>query len=237
MAKKSRTPPPPRRVQAPKKRTGQRRDKAEPRRRLPLLLAAAAAVAVLAAIVGVALVMGGSQSGVAETMRGAGCTYREVEARENLPPDEQTHVEKLPKGFKYNTDPPTSGLHHPTTIIWGIYDAPIAQLNSVHNLEHGGVVIQYGRGISGGVSGQLAEFYRDDPNGLLVAPRPQLGNRISLAAWTFDEARLAENGYEGEGRLALCSTFDEGAFRKFVDEYRFRGPERFEPDSLTPGST
>jgi hypothetical protein len=223
-------------VQAPKKRTGQRRDKAEPRRRLPLLIGAAAAIAVLAAVVGVALVMGGSHSSIAETMRAAGCTYREVEARENLPPNQQVHVEKLPKGFKYNTDPPTSGPHHPTTIIWGIYDAPIAQLNSIHNLEHGGVVIQYGRGISSGAIGQLQEFYRDDPNGLIVAPRPQLGNRISLAAWTFDEARLADSVYEGEGRLALCPTFDDGAARKFVDEYRFRGPERPDPETLTPGN-
>jgi uncharacterized protein DUF3105 len=223
-------------VQAPKKRTGQRRDKAEPRRRLPLLLAAAGAIAVLAAIVGVALVMGGSQSGVAETMRAAGCTYREVDARDNMRDPGQPHVEKLPKGFKYNTDPPTSGLHHPTTIIWGIYDAPIAQLNAVHNLEHGGVVIQYGSGISAGVIGQLQEFYRDDPNGLIVAPLPRLGNRISLAAWTFDEARLVERNYEGGGRLALCPTYDEGAFRKFVDEYRFRGPERPDPETLTPGN-
>jgi hypothetical protein len=224
-------------VQAPQKRTGQRRDKEEPNRRRFLLLGGAGAIAALAAIVVVALAMGGSDGGVAETMRAAGCTYREVEARENLPPDEQTHVEELPKGFKYNTDPPTSGVHHPTTIIWGIYDAQIAQLNSVHNLEHGGVVIQYGRGISSGVIGQLEEFYRDDPNGLIVAPRPQLGNRISLAAWTFDQGRLGQSGYEGEGRLALCPNYDEGAFRDFVDEYRGRGPEPFPVEDLAPGSS
>jgi uncharacterized protein DUF3105 len=180
--------------------------------------------------------MGGSQSGVAETMRAAGCTYREVEARQNIPAGEQVHVEKLPKGFKYNTDPPTSGLHHPTTIIWGIYDAPIAQLNSVHNLEHGGVVIQYGSGVSAGVVGQLGELYRDDPNGLIVAPLPRLGKRISLAAWTFDQGRLVERGYEGEGRLALCPNYDEGAFRDFVDEYRGRGPEPFPVEDLAPGN-
>jgi Protein of unknown function (DUF3105) len=222
-------------VQAPKKRTGQRRDKDEQRRRLPLLLGAAGAIAVLAAIVGVALVMGSSNSSVAETMRAAGCTYRDVEARRNVRPGLR-HVEKLPKGFKYNTDPPTSGLHHPTTLIWGIYDSPIDQLRSVHNLEHGGVMIQYGSGVSAGVIGQIQEFYRDDPNGLVVAARPRLGNRISLAAWTFDQARLVERGYEGEGRLALCPTYDEGAFRKFVDEYRFRGPERPDPETLTPGN-
>jgi hypothetical protein len=223
-------------VQAPKKRTGQRRDKEEPNRRRFLLLGGAGAIAALAAIVVVALAMGGSDGGVAETMRAAGCTYRDVEARENLPPKQQVHVEKLPKGFKYNTDPPTSGPHHPTTIIWGIYDAPIPQLNSVHNLEHGGVIIQYGRGISAGAIGQLEEFYRDDPNGVIVAPLPRLGNRISLTAWTFDEARLIEEGYEGEGRFALCPTFDEGAFGKFVDEYRFRGPERPDPETLAPGN-
>jgi hypothetical protein len=223
-------------VQAPKKRTGPRRDRDEPRSRLPLLLGAAAIVA-LAAIVGAVVLMRGSDSGVAETMRAAGCTYREVEARQNIPPGEQRHVEELPKGFKYNTDPPTSGVHHPNTIIWGIYDAPIAQIRSVHNLEHGGVVIQYGNRLSGDVAGRLSEFYRDDPNGLVVAPRPALGNRISLAAWTFDQDRLVEaGGYEGEGRLALCPNFDEGALRKFVDEYRGRGPEPFPVEDLAPGN-
>jgi Protein of unknown function (DUF3105) len=235
LAKKTRTPPPPRRVQAPQKRTG-RRDKDEQRRRLPLLLAAAGAIAVLAAIVGVALVMGGSSSGIAETMRSAGCTYRDVDAADNVRDPSVRHVEKLPKGFKYNTTPPTSGLHHPTTLIWGIYDAPVDQLRSVHNLEHGGVVIQFGRGVSAGEVGQIQEFYRDDPNGLVVAPLPSLGNRISLAAWTFDEARLVERDYQGEGRLALCPTFDEGAVSKFVDEYRFKGPERPDPATLTPGN-
>jgi hypothetical protein len=235
LAKKTRTPPPPRRVQAPKKRTGPRRAQDEPRSRLPLLLGAAAIVALAAIVVG-ALVLRGSDSSVAETMRSAGCTYREVEARQNLPPDQARHVEELPKGFKYNTTPPTSGPHHPNTIIWGIYDAPISQLRSVHNLEHGGVVIQYGNRVPGDVAGRMSEFYRADPNGLVVAPRPALGNRISLAAWTFDQARLVEDGYQGEGRLALCPTFDDGAFRTFVDEYRGRGPEPFPVEDLVPGT-
>jgi hypothetical protein len=222
-------------VQAPKKRTGQRRDKDEQRRRLPLLLGAAGAIAVLAAIVGVALVMGSSNSSVAETMRAAGCTYRDVEARQNVRPGLR-HVEKLPKGFKYNTDPPTSGLHNPVTIIYGIYDAPIDHLRAVHNLEHGGILIEHGRGVSAGDVSQLQEFYRDDPTGLVVAPLPRLDKRIALAAWTFDEARLVERGYEGEGRLALCPAFDEGAFRRFVDEYRFRGPERPDPETMVPGN-
>jgi hypothetical protein len=124
----------------------------------------------------------------------------------------------------------------PRTILYGIYDAPINQLRSVHNLEHGGIVVQYGNGVSAGVIRQLTDFYRADPNGLVVAPLPRLGNKISMAAWTFDVARLNQRGYEGEGRLALCTKFDEGAFSKFRDEYRGHGPEPFDVATLSPGN-
>ena len=223
-------------MQAPKKRTGHRRDKDAPRRRLPLLAGAVGAIAALAAVVGVAFVMGGSSTGVADTMRGAGCTYREVEASQNLPNAELRHLTELPKGFKYNTEPPTSGYHNPQTIVWGFYDEPVARLRTVHNLEHGGIVIHYGRRVSDSVVAQLNQFWRDDPNGIVVAPLPSLGNRMSLAAWTFDQGRLVERAYQGEGRLALCTNFDEGAFRDFVDEYRGRGPEPFPVGQLTPGN-
>jgi hypothetical protein len=237
LAKKVRTPAPPapRRVQAPKKRTGPRHPAATPaRRRLPLV-AAAGAVLVLGAIVAGALVLGGgSGANVGEDVRAAGGTYREVEARQNLRPN-MRHVASLPKGFKYNTNPPTSGLHFPSTILWGMYDSPVDRLRSVHNLEHGGIMIHYGPNVPNGTVAQLRDFYQDDPNGIVIAPLPSLGNKISLAAWTFDLGRLNERGYEGEGRLAIMPRFDEDVFRAFVDEYRFKGPERFEPEDLEPG--
>jgi hypothetical protein len=238
LAKKVRTPAPPaRRVQAPKKRTGPRRGAtAPPRDRRPLLLAAAGAIAVLAAIVvGVLVLGGGSSTDVAQQVRDAGGTYREVEARDNLRPGLR-HVTSLPKGFKYNTEPPTSGLHFPQTILWGMYDAPVDRLRSVHNLEHGGIMIHYGPRVPRGTEQQLADFYRADPNAVVVAPLPSLGNRISIAAWTFDLGRLNERGYEGEGRLAILPRFDEDVLRAFVDEYRGKGPERFSVEDLQPGS-
>jgi hypothetical protein len=61
-----------------------------------------------------------------------------------LPPGQKRHVNSLPKAFKYNTNPPSSGPHFPLTIFWGMYDAPVDRLRSVHNLEHGGIVIYYG---------------------------------------------------------------------------------------------
>jgi hypothetical protein len=198
-------------------------------------VAAAGAVVVLGAIVVGALVLsGGSGTDVADEVRAAGGTYREVEARQNLRPN-MRHVTSLPKGFKYNTNPPTSGLHFPSTILWGMYDSPVDRLRSVHNLEHGGIMIHYGPKVPNGTVAQLRDFYQDDPNGIVIAPLPSLGNKISLAVWTFDLGRLNERGYEGEGRLAIMPRFDEGVFQAFVDEYRFKGPERFEPSDLEPG--
>jgi Protein of unknown function (DUF3105) len=237
LAKKVRTPAPPapRRVQAPKKRTGPRHAAGTPpRRRLPLLAAGAAVVVLAAIVVGALILGGGSGTDMADDVRAAGGTYREVEARQNLRPGKR-HVVSLPKGFKYNTNPPTSGLHFPSTILWGMYDSPVDRLRSVHNLEHGGIMIHYGPKVPNGTVAQLREFYQDDPNGIVIAPLPSLGNKISLAAWTFDLGRLNERGYEGEGRLAIMPRFDEGVFQAFVDEYRFKGPERFEPADLEPG--
>jgi uncharacterized protein DUF3105 len=237
LAKKVRTPAPPapRRVQAPKKRTGPRHPAAAPpRRRLPLVAAAGAVVVLGAIVVGALVLGGGSGTDVAEEVRAAGGTYREVEARQNLRPN-MRHVTALPKGFKYNTNPPTSGLHFPSTIVWGMYDGPVNRLRSVHNLEHGGIMIHYGPKVPSGTVEQLRGFYQDDPNAIVIAPLPSLGNKISLAAWTFDLGRLNERGYEGEGRLAIMPRFDDAVFRAFVDEYRFQGPERFEPEDLEPG--
>ena len=237
MAKKVRTPTPPapRKVQAPKKRTGPRHPAAaQPRPRLPLFAAAGAVVVLAAIVVGVMVLGRGSGTDIADEVRAAGGTYRQVEARDNLRPN-MRHVTSLPKGFKYNTNPPTSGLHFPSTILWGMYDGPVNRLRSVHNLEHGGLVIHYGPNVPNGTLEQLRDFYQDDPTAIVIAPLSSLGNKISLAAWTFDLGRLNERGYEGEGRLAIMPRFDEEIFLAFVDEYRFQGPERFEPEDLEPG--
>jgi hypothetical protein len=235
LAKKVRTPAPPapRRVQAPKKRTGPRHSAAAaPRRRLLLILAAGAIVALGAIVAGVIVLGGGSDTDVAKTMRAAGCTYKSVVERREV-----RHVTSLPKGYRYSTNPRTAGLHYPETVFWGAYDDPLDQLRVGHNMEHGGAVIQYGSEVPEATVTQLTAFYQDDPNGLVLAPLPRLGKQISLGAWTFDLGRLNEQGYQGEGRLALCPTFNESAFREFVDEYRYQGPERFEPHDLAPGNS
>lgn len=160
----------------------------------------------------------------------------------------QNHVPpaKLPKGFEYNSYPPTSGPHHPQPLVWGEYTDPVPQNQLVHNLEHGGVAIQYGTDVSAETVQKLTDWYRTDPRGLILAPLPddekaaKLANKIVLGAWTAERENPGDPNSEianQEGRLATCSAFDEGAFDDFLEDYRVKGPEPFELEHLQPGST
>ena len=55
---------------------------------------------------------------------------------QHLPSGETLHV-------PYNTRPPTSGPHLPSIARWGLHTQPIPHELQVHNLEDGGVLVQY----------------------------------------------------------------------------------------------
>jgi hypothetical protein len=219
MARKARTPPPPRRVQAPKRRdSAPARGDAARRQRLILYGLASSGLVLLAAVlVFLAVAQGGGGSEeLAATLREEGCTFQTFES------EGRQHVSDLNARIKYKTDPPTSGQHYFLPAVWDIYDRPVNELQAVHNLEHGGVVIQYGDDVPRATVDRIAEFYRESPNGMLVAPLPRLGNKIALTAWTH---------------LATCTEFAERGFRAFRDAYRGKGPERFGIDAMQPGGT
>jgi hypothetical protein len=159
---------------------------------------------------------GDSGEEVANAVRAAGGTFQTFES------EGRTHVNDPNAKVDYKTDPPTSGSHYGIPAVWGIYDRPLNQVQAVHNLEHGGIVIQYGDDVPDAEVRKIEEFYRDDPNGMLVAPLPRLGDQIALTAWT---------------RLAKLPTFDEGAFETFRDAFRGKGPEPFGIEDLQPGGT
>lgn len=156
---------------------------------------------------------GGDSQEVAEAMRAARCTYQSPKSAGN------THVRDGTR-VKYKTFPPTSGNHYASPAIWNLYDEPVEQERVVHNLEHGGVAIQYGRDVPQTTVAEMRTFYLDDPNGIVFAPLPRLGNKIALTAWTH---------------IATCTQFDASAAKTFVDAFRAKGPERIPLSELTPG--
>ncbi|MDQ4030167.1 MAG: DUF3105 domain-containing protein [Actinomycetota bacterium] len=229
MPRKSRTPPPPRRVQAPKTRQAER--SAEERRAWRILLIAGGLGFVgLAVALGILLFFGGGNS-AGTALADAGCTVQ------TFPGQPASHVGELPEDFEYNSDPPTSGLHHPVAAPFDVYDQPVEPIRFVHNLEHGGVVVLYGDNVPNADVVALIEWYRGDPNGILIAPYPQNGDRITLSAWTAEvDPQNPQEATNERGVLARCPGFSEDAFDAFLDEYGFGGPERFPRDQLTPGS-
>ncbi|HEV3478684.1 MAG TPA: DUF3105 domain-containing protein [Gaiellaceae bacterium] len=196
------------------------------------------ALVVIAVVLGFLFLGGGSEGAtVAAKFREGGCEFQTHPAAPTLRVngDIVRHADELPAGYKYRTDPPASGVHANQTTIFGIYDEPVATISTVHNLEHGGVVIRYGPDVPEADVNQIREFYLEDPNGLVVAPLPSLKDEIALTAWTFDQGRRNEDGYEGEGRIAKCKRFDEERFEAFVEAFRGNGPEDFDVGLLQPG--
>lgn len=96
----------------------------------------------------------------------------------------------------YNSDPPTSGPHTDGVARWGVHAEPIAKEMQLHNLEDGGVVINY----SCQDCPELVERLKAVANRydrVVLAPYPGLDRKIALTAWgmidtfdEFDEARI-----------------------------------------------
>lgn len=213
MAEKPQVPAPPRRQAGPK-----RRDARPPAgRRKPALIAAAAALVLGAAAAGLVVLVsrGEGEQAVAGTLAAAGCTLK------TYPEQAARHVASYDVKVKYNSVPPTSGTHYQQPVIWGSYAEPVVLVQEPHNLEHGGVVIHYGEEVGPRIREQLEAFYDESRNGMVLAPLPELGGRITLTAWT---------------KLANCDRFDEKAFAAFRSAYRGKGPERIPVGNLEPGT-
>jgi hypothetical protein len=150
-----------------------------------------------------------------------------------LPPK---HLNDLKAQPAYNSFPPTSGPHYYLPAKWDIYTFSVPQIALVHNLEHGGVVVQYGKDVPKATVAQLRAWYLKHSGGLVVAPLPKLGRTIALAAWNappYKQGVAQAKQDAGKGYLALCSGFDAAAFTAFVQQHRYKAGERFPPALLT----
>lgn len=108
---------------------------------------------------------------------------------------------------KYNSDPPTSGPHVPQIATWGIHTDPVPKEFLVHNLEDGGVVINYNCTPAAEdckeLVDKLEEIVRKYDN-VVLAPYPGMSGKIALTAWT---------------RLDKLDQFNEKRILRFVEAY------------------
>ena len=73
----------------------------------------------------------------------------------------------------WDSDPPTHGPHDPVWAIWGQYDTEVAQRNLVHNLEHAGLVIQYGPKVPADQLAALKNAVLEDTEWTVLVAVPQ----------------------------------------------------------------
>jgi hypothetical protein len=104
----------------------------------------------------------------------------------------------------YNSNPPTSGPHVPYLAKWGIHTIPIPPEVQVHNLEDGGVLMQYN--CPDGCE-DLVERMKDIAkryDRILLAPYPLMKARIALTAW---------------GRILTLEDLDEQHIVRFIESH------------------
>ena len=180
-----------------------------PKLAIPLTTAVVAALAVVAAA-----------SGVTATQLAGACTVRVYPGQ---PP---RHTKNLDLTPKYNSFPPTSGTHYYLPAKFNIYTFEVPQLVVVHNLEHGGIAVQYGSNVPAATVARIRAWYLGDTNGLIAAPLPALGDKVALTAWNAPPYQ-GSSPDPGHGYVATCSRFDAGEFTAFVKAHRYKAGERF----------
>ena len=124
---------------------------------------------------------------------------------QKLPSQGNLHVQSASEPHEpYNSTPPTSGPHLPYIAPWGVHTKPIANELQVHNLEDGGVMVQYNCECPELVE-KLAGVVRRYDRYVILAPYPTMKSRIALTAWT---------------RLETLDDFDAARIERFIKAYR-----------------
>ena len=135
--------------------------------------------------------------------------YRAVTAQPGVSQPDQgnRHIQTLNETIPpYNSEPPTSGPHLPYVAPWGIHTEPIPRQLQVHNLEDGGVMVQYNcPDACPDLVAKLKAIVSGYDHQVILAPYPGMKTRIALTAWT---------------RLDAFDELDERRVRRFITAYR-----------------
>jgi hypothetical protein len=85
----------------------------------------------------------------------------------------------------YPDPPPAGGPHNGCWSAWGVHEAPVADENWVHNLEHGGVVLLYNcsAGCADAIESLGAFVEKHDMT--LLTEYPDMKTRFAVVAWGY----------------------------------------------------
>jgi len=140
-----------------------------------------------------------------------GCTdIEEFESEGN------THTTDPAETVKYEHNPPHSGDHYQVPEDWGLYDEQQPDVATVHNLEHGHILITH-RGLTDKQEQTLLDHARINSYHLVVMPRKQNPKKgIYYTVWTAQ---------------IYCKEPSKAALQYMIDNWRDQGPELFTEDA------
>ena len=136
-------------------------------------------------------------------------------AVQSFPDQGGTHIQHGQTHPAYASKPPTSGWHYADAIApWGISSQPLTDEVQVHDLEHGGVGVQYDcpDGCPDVVS-RLETIVNSYRSKVFLAPYPGAGHKIVLTAWTH---------------MLTLDNFDEPTIREFIRVYK----SKYNPENI-----
>ena len=106
----------------------------------------------------------------------------------------------------YSGDEPPASGEHANTIRWGVYQEEVADVNVLHNLEHGGIYVSYRQDLPKEDIAKIEKLFsipssvdNFNPAKAVVAPRAANKENIVVSSWNrsetfqeFDEAAMYE---------------------------------------------
>lgn len=124
----------------------------------------------------------------------------------------EPHIELDTDPGKYNSDPPTSGLHYASEADAGFYDEDIYQYPAgylVHNLEHGYVIFWYNCNL-------LDESGCSELKSQISSVMDELGRTKMIAyPWNSIDVPLVMTSW---GQLQKFETFDAEGIKAFIEQ-------------------
>lgn len=218
-----------------KERLERERAAKEAQRRKRLVGLGAGGALVLAAVVVVAVLLLTGGSGDASSVYPGGGSVpakktSDLNAAINAAGCKQTtekatsrrHVTDVNAKVKYRTNPPTDGTHYYQAPDDGAYDDPPPDVELVHNLEHGRVIVWSKRSLPDAARADLKAFFDQDSYQMVLAPRQNMPYQIAASAWNRDPTP------NGTGRLMSCPKYTPAVFdalRAFREANRSNGPQ------------